>query len=300
MRSPSPAFQFYSKDWLSDANVRAMTHEERGVYMDLLAICWLEDGLPDELPRLARLVSLPLRRFERLWKAIAPCFQAQGGRLSQKRLDEEKSKQLSYRQLQSEKGKKGGKSRPINKDTQPRLFQDEAAVQPDGSISVPSSLSPVTDRQTGTPAREEDSPTSATPAEARVVALSVLGPPETALGAPIRPPNPLVDRGVLVREGHALITEIAAAEDLDPTEALRKASDWNGRGYVRLDAMPDDRLAHTVQALRTWGRQIRGEPEPQVPQAPARASPPGKQIRAVVESDRLFLEHVRGGGKSGA
>ncbi len=35
-----PAFQFYAKDWLSSKTVRAMSFEDRGVYIDLLAMAW--------------------------------------------------------------------------------------------------------------------------------------------------------------------------------------------------------------------------------------------------------------------
>ncbi len=75
MRSPSPAFSFYPKDWLSDATVMAMSLEEQGAYVRLLSIYWLEDGLPSDVTRLARLAGVPLKRFQRLWVAVAPCFE---------------------------------------------------------------------------------------------------------------------------------------------------------------------------------------------------------------------------------
>jgi hypothetical protein len=81
----------------------------------------------------------------------------------------------------------------------------------------------------------------------------------------VRPANPLVDRGALVAEGHQLIRDIAKIEPLDPTEILRKASDHRGKGYVRLDVMQDDRLAHTVIDLRRWLRKLTGQTEPQPP-----------------------------------
>lgn len=45
---------FWWRDWLSSARVVGMTAEERGAYIQLLAHAWVEDGLPDDLARLAK------------------------------------------------------------------------------------------------------------------------------------------------------------------------------------------------------------------------------------------------------
>ena len=50
MAEKSPAFQFYPKDYLTDAKVVAMTPEIRGLYVQLLCHDWLEDGIyPDDI-----------------------------------------------------------------------------------------------------------------------------------------------------------------------------------------------------------------------------------------------------------
>lgn len=79
------------------------------------------------------------------------------------------------------------------------------------------------------------------------------------------PKNPLVDREALVKEGHDFIGQVSRLQNLDPTEVLSKASRWNGRSYVRLDTMTDERLAHTVNELRGWWREVTGQPEPGPP-----------------------------------
>ena len=117
----SPAFQFYAKDWLSDANVRSMSFAAKGVYIDLLAIYWNEGGLPASTDRLARLVGMAPAKFRRLWPAIEPCFVRIQEQLSQKRLEDEKSKQEQFRQIQTEKSHKAVKARAINTDTHPRV-----------------------------------------------------------------------------------------------------------------------------------------------------------------------------------
>lgn len=107
----APAFQFYPKDFLSDERVQLMSHTERGVYVTLLCMCWLEGSLPSDLASLARLVRMPTARFARLWAGpLGQCFLGkEGGRLGQKRLDQERAKQDVFRQRQRVNGQKGGR-----------------------------------------------------------------------------------------------------------------------------------------------------------------------------------------------
>lgn len=123
----SPAFQFYPKDYQADENVRAMTHEERGIYVDLLCLYWVSGSLPNDIRRLSRMVSLPQPHFEMCWEAIQPCFKPteDGQRLTQKRMDAEREKQLRYRQAQSEKGKLGGRPRK-----NPEVTHGEGSARP--------------------------------------------------------------------------------------------------------------------------------------------------------------------------
>lgn len=109
MKAPSPAFSFYPKDYLSDERVRGMSHEARGIYVDLLCHCWLEGSVPSDVDELARLVRVPRPHFAKLWRDIRPCFKARGRRLVQTRLELERRKQRAYRKQQREKGLKGGR-----------------------------------------------------------------------------------------------------------------------------------------------------------------------------------------------
>jgi hypothetical protein len=74
-KEKSPAFQFYPKDFLTDERVQLMSHTERGIYVTLLCLCWLEGSLPADVNQLAKLVSLPAPRFMRLWNtSLHACF----------------------------------------------------------------------------------------------------------------------------------------------------------------------------------------------------------------------------------
>lgn len=105
----SPAFQFYVRDWLGDARVRAMTHEARGVYMDLLCYCWQEITLTNDLPSLARMSGMTIAAFRRVWPQIAPCFTPDGAGFRHRRLDDEREKQAAFSAQQSVRGKKGAR-----------------------------------------------------------------------------------------------------------------------------------------------------------------------------------------------
>ena len=109
-----PAFQFYPKDFISDLNVAAMTNEEVGIYIKLLCHCWIEDGLPN-IPKLLegwfKGGSTKGQPWEETWLKIKHCFYEKNGKLRNKRLDEEREKQIRW----SEKSKKGGLKSVENK-----------------------------------------------------------------------------------------------------------------------------------------------------------------------------------------
>lgn len=133
------------------------------------------------------------------------------------------------------------------------------------------------------------------PAACAVAAL----PPEHGDGATETDPgkqagNPLVGKAALIAEGYGLIGRVAKAADLDPTEVLSKASEWRGRSYVRLDVIPDDRLAHTLNALRSWWRRLSGEIEPG---PPSRGSPSPTAKRRMDRLEALATGRVPDAGE---
>jgi uncharacterized protein YdaU (DUF1376 family) len=101
----SPAFQFYPRDFLTDSHVIAMALPERGAYITLLCLAWMEGSLPVDHAALAKLCSVPIKAFERLWPALRPCFTVVEGRLVQPRIERERCKQAAYREAQAAAGK---------------------------------------------------------------------------------------------------------------------------------------------------------------------------------------------------
>lgn len=100
----APAFQFYPKEFLSSSKVIAMTATERGIYITLLSMQWLDGSLPNDLPALARLAGVNTRAFIRMWPHnLARCFTLTDGRLVNERLERERVKQAEYRRRQSDR-----------------------------------------------------------------------------------------------------------------------------------------------------------------------------------------------------
>jgi hypothetical protein len=60
-------FKFYANDWLTDPDVMQMTSAERGIYIQLLAIQWRDNGVPSDCKLTAKLLGLDCRTTVRWW-----------------------------------------------------------------------------------------------------------------------------------------------------------------------------------------------------------------------------------------
>jgi uncharacterized protein YdaU (DUF1376 family) len=136
----APAFQFYVKDWLSDLHVRAMSPEERGIYIDLLAVLWNEGGSfacpsPEDLRNFSdtsrellrnfsRTLSVDVRHFRRIFLKISDRFQYRDGRWYHAKLEAQRIEQEEFSSERSVTGKRGaearwGKAEPSAADGKP-------------------------------------------------------------------------------------------------------------------------------------------------------------------------------------
>lgn len=68
----SPAFLFYSKDWIADT--ADWEPESKGVYIDLLAHQHVNGSLPSDERKLARIARLSLDEFSKIWETIKHKF----------------------------------------------------------------------------------------------------------------------------------------------------------------------------------------------------------------------------------
>ena len=112
----SPAFQFYPRDFLSSGKVDDMSMTERGIYVTFLSRCWLDEGLPVDVSRLAKIARMKPAQFERLWNAspLRECFYEKGGKLQNERLDKERKGQAEFRRKQKAKADKRWESHGID------------------------------------------------------------------------------------------------------------------------------------------------------------------------------------------
>jgi uncharacterized protein YdaU (DUF1376 family) len=108
----APAYLWYPKDYLADANTVLMTLEQEGAYRRLLDYCWLEGSIPDDIEELARLCKgVSADKMSRIWKVVSPCFRKRGKKWVHPRLDAERKKQKANREAKSRAGKLGAKAR---------------------------------------------------------------------------------------------------------------------------------------------------------------------------------------------
>jgi len=130
----SPAFQWYPKDALSSIRLSMLSLAEEGAYRRALDFCWLHGSIPADPNLLIRLIGKGCTL--KMAKAIIPMFEEQDGKLYHERLEQERTKQKTFRDKQAENGKRGGRPK---KETQekglgyPNVTQVEA--QKSSSVS---------------------------------------------------------------------------------------------------------------------------------------------------------------------
>jgi len=136
----APSFQFYPKDVLSDSRCLMMTNEELGAYFKALCICWVNDGLPADEALFCRLINTT----PEIARVVQGCFNqhpTDASKLWHKRFEEERQKQIAWRNKSSEGGKKSAELRKIAKIGQNDVKGGSTTVARvvQGSCNTPSS-----------------------------------------------------------------------------------------------------------------------------------------------------------------
>jgi uncharacterized protein YdaU (DUF1376 family) len=127
----------YAADFLVDTD--GWTATEVGIYTRLLMSEWVNGKLPEEIPRLARIAGIDLGNFLKCWaRVVGSKFSKNGspGFVNQ-RLELERTKQEKYRELQSLKGKLGGrpsKSRSFSADKAERKPEESSSSSSSSSL----------------------------------------------------------------------------------------------------------------------------------------------------------------------
>lgn len=152
MKHP-PAFQFYAGDYLSDGEVQGLTTAQEGIYIRLLCYCWREGGIPDDVAK----VCLLLKRdadpsdvqivVERMFNERSTLVQFR----TQKRLEEERLKQVVFREQRVAAGVRSAIARRNKSNTRCNLV--DVSLERKVNSSSSSSI------DTHSLAREDSQPT---------------------------------------------------------------------------------------------------------------------------------------------
>jgi uncharacterized protein YdaU (DUF1376 family) len=127
----------YAKEWTSSETVRLMSFAEKGLYIDLLNYAWVNDGLPAEPEKIARMVGAGVEEFAALWSSVSLNFVAgEDGRLRNPRQEKERSQVFE----KSEKARASAKRRwsdgNANAYANAMRTQSEGSARASGSDSV--------------------------------------------------------------------------------------------------------------------------------------------------------------------
>lgn len=102
-------------DWLTGEDVSTMTFEEKGVYIDLIAISWAKLGIPSDPRKVQRLLRLSDDEFARVWPVVGEKFTERDdrlpGRLYNDRVEMERQIFYEKQAKQSTAGRKAANSR---------------------------------------------------------------------------------------------------------------------------------------------------------------------------------------------
>lgn len=134
-------FPFYVKDWLSDPDVRLLTPEQRGAYIDLLAYSWVSStpcSLPADDTGLAQLAGLTPEKWAVLGPAIKRLlspFPDRPDLLCSPKLLRVHGEASELHQTLSEAGKRGAEARERRRSGQPA--QPESLIPPTGTQPHP-------------------------------------------------------------------------------------------------------------------------------------------------------------------
>ncbi|MGB3969843.1 MAG: hypothetical protein WBO45_24115 [Planctomycetota bacterium] len=239
-----PAFLFYATAWLQSEKVRAMTLEERGAYVELLAFSWLHRSIPADPKAIRSLLGLSVSRFASVWGTLSTCWVPKAdepGRLVNERQEHEREERRRLSEERRSRGAAGGKQTA----KQDRI-RTAAGPPVDGPAEgqaerQPSTSTTYVGRKEGPgldpPAAEtKQEPGSGSPPSEIDLALFDLG---------------IFQRSPLNRAGlaAALLAEAWTAQDVREFAATIRGRDSNERAAFLATALRDD-------AVRSdWRRQ---------------------------------------------
>ena len=114
-RSMIHSYPWYITDWRESEAVLTMTIEQRGLYRELLDMCWREGSLPTEERTLRKLAMAEQAEFDKCWPVVKTQFTERDGRLWNAKVDEKRPEVLKSKEDRSRGGKIRAESAPRKK-----------------------------------------------------------------------------------------------------------------------------------------------------------------------------------------
>lgn len=131
-----PSFQWYPKDCDTDETVRTMSDEEFGFYMRCLNHAWLNNGLPEDFEKLAKLFPRDRRILRRLWETVRPLFVLEDGRYLHPKLETQRQTVRYYVDSKRRAARaRWDKEKPCNADAYADAKQVECLASASASAS---------------------------------------------------------------------------------------------------------------------------------------------------------------------
>ncbi|MGJ0510232.1 MAG: DUF1376 domain-containing protein [Methylocystis sp.] len=132
-----PWFPFYAADWLTSPAVLAMSLEQQGAYLRLLAIAWNagrdEPALPAAPAELARMLGLSLKRWTTISRPILGCFERRGDLLYNAKLTQVWEIQRAKYNIAAMAGRASGEARRKQRSSNGRSTGVAIPLQPKGN-----------------------------------------------------------------------------------------------------------------------------------------------------------------------
>ncbi len=103
----NPYMPFWINDYRNSRAVRLMTFEQKGLYLDMIFELWVDEWLPDNERELARLFNTNPKTFRRLFKKIEERFVKDQGKITHKKVDEQRELMIAKNKQNSKNASKG-------------------------------------------------------------------------------------------------------------------------------------------------------------------------------------------------
>jgi len=127
-------YPHYAKDWLTSDNVMSMGYFEKGVFIQLLSIAWVNDGLPNNEAKAKQMLGLCLEEWEACAWIVRELFYDDGTKLRNKRQEVERKKYTDKVDKLRIAGSLGGKKKRASKclaNAKQKLSYTEPEPEPD-------------------------------------------------------------------------------------------------------------------------------------------------------------------------